>query len=277
MRGANGRVSQHTIDVAIGVNLESQKELLGLWLAENEGAEFWRHVLTDLKNRGLKDIFVAGHRPQVGRDGLTGFSEAIKTVSERTKVQLCVVHLVRAAMRDVVDKDCRRGRSQEDRQRRGCECFVEHVFNVLEILGIWHVENVPHEIRSQARRDARRSRTSIGEFRSSLGREISDDLEDVANEVDRHHHAVRLRCGFISTVPIRRAISTTNAIESVNRVIRKLTRNRKISPNEDSALKITSLAIREASKKWTMPIPKWKAALNHFAILFENRLPQQQS
>ena len=107
VRGANGRVSQHTIDVAIGVNLESQKELLGLWLAENEGAEFWRHVLTDLKNRGLKDIFVAGHRPQVGRDGLTGFSEAIKTVSERTKVQLCVVHLVRAAMRDVVDKDCR--------------------------------------------------------------------------------------------------------------------------------------------------------------------------
>ena len=101
MRGANGRVSQHTIDVAIGVNLEGKKELLGLWLAENEGAKFWRQVLTDLKNRGLKDLFVACI------DGLTGFPEAIKTVSERTKVPLCVVHLVRAAMRDVVDKDCR--------------------------------------------------------------------------------------------------------------------------------------------------------------------------
>ena len=77
-------------------------------------------------------------------------------------------------------------------------------------------------------------------------------------------------------MPIRRAISTTNAIESVNSVIRKLTRNRKIYPNEDSALKITYLAIREASKNWTMPIPKWKAALNHFAILFKNRLPLQQ-
>ena len=77
-------------------------------------------------------------------------------------------------------------------------------------------------------------------------------------------------------MPIRRAISTTNAIESVNSVIRKLTRHRKIYLKEDPALTITYLAIREASKKWTMPIPKWKATLNHFAILFENRRPQQQ-
>ena len=72
---------------------------------------------------------------------------------------------------------------------------------------------------------------------------------------------------------IRRAIYTTNAIESVNSVIRKLTRNRKIYPNEESALKLTYLAIQEASKKWTMPVRNWKQALNHFAILFENRLP----
>jgi transposase-like protein len=101
VRGANGRVSQHTIYVAIGVNLEGQKELLGLWLSETEGAKFWLSVLTDLKNRGLTDIFVACI------DGLTGFADAIKTVYERTKVQLCVVHLVRAAMRYVTDKDCR--------------------------------------------------------------------------------------------------------------------------------------------------------------------------
>ena len=74
---------------------------------------------------------------------------------------------------------------------------------------------------------------------------------------------------------LRKAISTTNAIESVNSVIRKFTRNRKIYPNEESALKITFMAIREASKKWTMPIRNWKAALNHFAILFEDRLPMQ--
>jgi len=80
---------------------------------------------------------------------------------------------------------------------------------------------------------------------------------------------------FDFPAPIRKAISTTNAIESVNSVIRKFTRNRKIYPNEESALKITFMAIREASKKWTMPIRNWKAALNHFAILFEDRLPMQ--
>ena len=101
VRGANSRVSQHTIYVAIGVNLEGRKERRGLWLSETEGAKFWLSVLTDLKNRGLQNLFV------VCLDGLTGFSEAIKAVDERTKVQLCVVPLVRAAMRYVVDKDCR--------------------------------------------------------------------------------------------------------------------------------------------------------------------------
>ena len=73
---------------------------------------------------------------------------------------------------------------------------------------------------------------------------------------------------------IRKAIYTTNAIESVNSVIRKFTRNRKIYPNEESALKIVYMAIHEAAKKWTMPIHHWKQALNHFAIMFEDRIPE---
>ena len=77
--------------------------------------------------------------------------------------------------------------------------------------------------------------------------------------------------------PIRKAIYTTNAIESVNSVIRKFTRNRKIYPNSDSALKIMYMAIHEASKKWTMPIHHWKRALNHFAIMFEGRMPELTS
>ena len=104
-----------------------------------------------------------------------------------------------------------------------------------------------------------------------MGGKVSDDHEDVAGKVDRHHHAVRLSRADPQGDP------TTNAIESVNSVIRKFTRNRKIYPNEESALKITFMAIREASKKWTMPIRNWKAALNHFAILFEDRLPMQVS
>jgi putative transposase len=97
VRGASGRVSEHTIYVALGVNLEGRKELLGLWLAESEGAKFWLSVLTDLKNRGLQDIFVACI------DGLAGFPDAIRAVFPETKVQLRVVHLVRPALSYVTD------------------------------------------------------------------------------------------------------------------------------------------------------------------------------
>ena len=99
VRGANGRVSQHTVYVAIGVNLTGRKELLGLWLSENEGAKFWLSCLTDLKNRGLSNIFVACI------DGLSGFAEAIHVAYPETKVQLCIVHLVRAALRYVSTQD----------------------------------------------------------------------------------------------------------------------------------------------------------------------------
>src|SRR5215510_12443647 len=101
VRGESGCVSQHTLHVALGVNLQGRKELLGLWLAQNEGAKFWLACLTDLKNRGLQDIFVACV------DGLTGFPEAIRAAYPQTKVQLCVVHLVRAALKYVSDKDSR--------------------------------------------------------------------------------------------------------------------------------------------------------------------------
>jgi putative transposase len=99
VRGDNGRVSEHTMDVAIGVNLQGKKELLGLWLGETEGAKFWLNCLMDLKNRGLNDIFI------VCGDGLTGFPEAIRTAYPQTKVQLCLVPLVRAALKYGTDKD----------------------------------------------------------------------------------------------------------------------------------------------------------------------------
>lgn len=230
VRGGNGRVSQHTIYVALGVNLEGQKELVGLWLAETEGAKFWLNVLTDLKNRGLKDIFVACI------DGLAGFDDAIYTAYPQTKVQLCVVHLVRAALKYVTDKDS-----------RAVAADLKKIYNAATLV------------------------------------EAEQALEQFAQAWDEKYPTIskmwRARWKEIITLfdfpwPIRKAISTTNAIESVNSVIRKFTRNRKIYPNEESALKITFMAIREASKKWTMPIPNWKAALNHFAILFEGRLPK---
>jgi transposase-like protein len=233
VRGANSRVSQHTVYVAIGVNLEGRKELLGLWLSENEGAKFWLSVLTDMKNRGLNDVFVACI------DGLTGFADAIRAVYEKTKVQLCVVHLVRAALRYVIDKDSKAV--------------------ARDLKKIYNAATLPE------------AETALDEFASAW-----DDKYPTISK------SWRARWPDIITLfdfpwPIRRAISTTNAIESVNSVIRKLTRNRKIYPNESSVLKIMYMAIREASKKWTMPIRNWKSALNHFAILFEDRLPTNQS
>jgi transposase-like protein len=231
VRGASGRVSQHTIYVALGVNLSGKKELLGLWLAESEGAKFWLQVLTDLKNRGLNDIFVACV------DGLAGFPEAIRAAYPQTKVQLCVVHLVRAALRYVSDQDSK-AVARDLKKIYQAATLIEAEQALEDFTQVWQA-----------------SYPTI----CKMWRAKWTDIITL----------------FDFPAPIRKAISTTNAIESVNSVIRKFTRNRKIYPNEESALKITFMAIREASKKWTMPIRNWKAALNHFAILFEDRLPMQ--
>ncbi len=230
VRGANGRVSQHTIYVALGVDLAGQKELLGLWLGENEGAKFWLSCLTDLKNRGLSDIFVACI------DGLSGFAEAIRAAYPHASVQLCIVHLVRAALRYV---------STEDSKLVARD--LKKIYQAATVL------------------------------------EAEAALEEFAQAWDAKYPTIakqwRAKWTDIITLfdfppPIRKAIYTTNAIESVNSVIRKFTRNRKIYPNEESALKLVFMAIREASKKWTMPIHHWKQALNHFAILYEKRMPE---
>lgn len=230
VRGTSGRVSQHTVYVALGVNLEGKKELLGLWLAETEGAKFWLSCLTDLQNRGLTDIFVACI------DGLAGFAEAIHTAYPRASVQLCLVHLVRAALRYVSTQD------------------------------------------SQAvARDLKKI------YQAATVIEAEQALASFAQAWDAKYPTIakmwRAKWTDIITLfdyppAIRKAIYTTNAIESVNSVIRKFTRNRKIYPSEESALKNVYMAIREASTKWTMPIRHWKQALNHFAIQFEDRMPQ---
>jgi putative transposase len=229
VRGENGRVSQHTMYVAIGVNLQGKKELLGLWLSETEGAKFWLSCLTDLKNRGLNDIFI------ICVDGLSGFADAIRAAYPHTKVQLCIVHLVRAALKYVTAEDSR---------------------------------PVATDLKKI--------------YQSATVGEAEEALEKFAEVWGEKYPTIvkqwRLKWNDIITLfefppAIRKAIYTTNAIESINSVIRKFTRNRKQYPNAESALKLVYLAIHEASKRWTMPIRGWKAALNHFAILFEDRLP----
>ena len=233
VRGSDGRVSQHTIYVALGVNLEGRKELLGLWLSENEGAKFWLACLTDLKNRGLQDIFVAC------LDGLSGFAEAVHAAYPHTRVQLCIVHLVRAALRYV---------STEDSPRVVAD--LKKIYQAATVL---------------------EAEAALAEFAQAW--------EEKYPTIAKMWRAkwTDIITLFDFPAPIRKAIYTTNAIESVNSVIRKFTRNRKIYPNEESALKLVYMAISEASKKWTMPIRHWKQALNHFAIMYEDRMPELNS
>jgi transposase-like protein len=229
VRGENGRVSQHTMYVAVGVNLQGKKELLGLWLSETEGAKFWLSCLTDLKNRGLNDIFI------VCVDGLSGFADAIRAVYPQTKVQLCIVHLVRAALRYVTTEDSRAVAA--DLKTIYQSATVEEAEAALEKFAqVW------------------------GEKYPTIVKQWRLKWTDIITLFD-------------FPPAIRKAIYTTNAIESINSVIRKFTRNRKQYPNAESALKLVYLAIHEASKRWTLPIKGWKAALNHFAIMFEDRLP----
>lgn len=229
IRGESGQVREHTIYVAIGVNFTGKKELLGLWLNETEGAKFWLSCLTDLKNRGVDDFFV------VCVDGLTGFPEAIQAVYPEARVQLCVVHLVRAALKYVTHSDSREVLAD-----------LKKIYQAASVL------------------------------------EAEQELDAFSSKWDAKYPTIskqwRLKWPHITSMfempaPIRKAIYTTNLIESVNSVIRKFTRNRKQYPNRESALKMIYMAINEASKKWTMPIRNWKLALNHFAIMFDGRMP----
>jgi transposase-like protein len=169
-------------------------------------------------------------------DGLSGFAEAIHAAYPQTAVQLCIVHLVRAALRYVSTEDSK-----------------------------------------SVARDLKKI------YQAATVSEAEAALDDFAQAWDAKYPTIakqwRTKWTDIVTLfdfrpPIRRAIYTTNAIESVNSVIRKFTKNRKIYPNEESALKLIYMAIHEASKKWTMPVHHWKQALNHFAILYEERFPK---
>jgi len=222
------RVINKAIYLALGVNMEGHKELLGMWISENEGAKFWLNVLTELQNRGVKDILIACV------DGLKGFPEAINSVYPGAQIQLCIVHMVRNSMKYVPYKDYKAVTS-----------------------------------------DLKRIYQSVTEEEAQLAlHQFAEDWDDKYPQISRswHTHWENLNTLFLYPQDIRKAIYTTNAIESLNSVIRKAIKKRKLFPTDDSAKKVVYLAIQQASKKWTMPIRNWKPALNRFSIEFEDRL-----
>ncbi len=222
------RVSNKAFYLAVGVNLDGNKELLGIWISQNEGAKFWLNVLTELKNRGVEDIFVACV------DGLTGFPEAIEAVFPKTQIQLCIVHMIRNSLRYVSWKN-----------RKVLVADLKTIYGASTI-------------------DA--AEIALSNFAIKW----DSEFPTISKSWREKWHNIT---PFFAYPPdIRRAIYTTNAIESINMSLRKVIKNKRVFPSDEAALKQLYLALKNISKKWTMPIHNWKAAMNCFAIMFEDRL-----
>lgn len=224
-----GHIKNKAVYLAIGIKLDGLKEVLGLWIAQTEGAKFWLQVVTELKNRGVKDIFIACV------DGLKGFPEAIESVFPQTEIQLCIVHLVRHSLNYVSWK-----------QRREVAADLKLIY------------------------------TSASDVQAE------QRLNDFAAKWDEKFPLIAKswRTNWPRVIPffahppeIRKIIYTTNAIESLNMSLRKVTKTRASFPNDEAAAKLLYLALRNISKKWTMAVYDWQAALNRFAIIYEGRWP----
>jgi len=223
-----GAVRTKAVYLAIGVNMDGHKEVLGLWIAQTEGAKFWLQVVTELKTRGVQDIFIACV------DGLKGFPEAIEAVYPKAAVQLCIVHMVRNSL-----------------------------------------NFVPWKMQKEVAADLKLIYTSST---VELAEQMLTDFEKKWDE-DYQSIGLSWRRNWARIIPffdyppeIRKVIYTTNAIESINMSLRKVIKTRSSFPTDEAVTKLFYLALRNISKKWTMPIRDWKAALNRFTIQFEERI-----
>jgi putative transposase len=226
---SQGRVVNKAIYIAFGVNLHGLKEVLGMWAAESEGAKFWMQVVTELKNRGVQDIFIACV------DGLKGFPEAIEAIYPQTQVQLCMVHLVRHSLSYVSHKD-----------RKAVADGLKQVYQAVTV--------------EEAERQLAEFEETWAATYPVIGRSWRSNWS-------------RVTPMFSYPPEIRRAVYTTNTIESLNMTLRKVSKNRSLFPNDEAVFKLMYLALKNISKKWTMPIKNWSAAMNQFAIIFEGRVP----
>ncbi|MDE7382717.1 MAG: IS256 family transposase [Treponemataceae bacterium] len=225
----DGKNVNKALYVALAINWEGRKEALGLWLADTEGAKFWMGVLADIKNRGTEDILIAC------MDGLTGFPDAVRAVFPDTRVQHCVVHMIRNSTKFVSYKDL----------KAVCRDLRE-VYSAT-------------------------SAEAGHEALEGFGRKWNGKYPMIQASWERNWN--ELAEFFNYPGEVRRAIYTTNAIESLNFSLRKVTRNKSSFPDDESIYKVMYLAIKNASARWTMPIKDWGLAVNQFAILFEGRVP----
>jgi putative transposase len=224
----NKQVINKSIYLVLGINLEGKKELLGMWINQTEGAKFWLGVLTELRNRGVQDIFIACV------DGLNGFPDAIEAVYPKTQVQLCIVHQIRSSLRYVSYKD-----------RKTVVQDLKPIYQAATI------------------EEAEMALTRFSEIWDNKYAAISKQWLDKWENITPF---------FAYPPEIRKVIYTTNSIESLNMTIRKVIKNKRFFPSDESALKLLFLALRNISKKWNMPVRDWGVAMSRFSIEFSDRL-----
>ena len=224
IRDAESRqVKNKAVYVALGVNSDGEREVLGLWIANNEGAKFWLSVMNNLRNRGVEDTLIAVV------DGLKGFPDAINAAFPDTTVQTCIVHLVRHS---------------------------------LNFCGWKDHKNVAKDLKRvyQATDDVEAEK-ALADFEAEWGQKYPS----IAPSWRRAWQEV---IPFFAFPPaVRKIIYTTNAIESLNRVIRKTTKTRGSFPTDEAATKLIYLAIRNFEKAGRC-VREWVAARNQFAILY---------
>lgn len=225
-----GMVTNKSIYLVVGVQPDGTKDVLGMWLAANEGAKFWLAILSELRQRGVQDILV------ICADGLKGLPEAVEASFPLAVFQTCIVHMVRSSVRFVPWKD----RKQVCADLRAVYSAV-HEKDALLALDAFNAQwgkRYPMVVKAW--------------------RERWPELSP-----------------FLDFPPeLRKAIYTTNAIEALNRQVRKVIKTKGAFPNDEAAVKLIYLAIRNAQKTWGNRTRDWTAALLQFAVVFGDRLPK---
>ncbi len=222
------RIINKSVYIALGIDLSGHKDILGLWISDNEGAKFWLNNLTEMKNRGLLDILIAC------TDNLTGMSDAISAVYPKCEHQLCIVHQIRNSLKFVSYKD-----------RKKLAADLKPIYQAI-------TEEEAQE--------------ALERFEAKWGKNYPQIAKSWYNNWDN------LMIFLQYPEAIRRIIYTTNAIESLNNQLRKVTKNKRVFPSDESVFKTLYLTIDYIVRKWTMPIQNWNEAMAHFLIKFENRI-----
>lgn len=223
----NGKIVSKAAYIMLGISTDGMKEILGIWVGENEGAKFWLALLDEIKNRGVEDILIACI------DGLSGFSDAIKTIFPNTEIQKCIVHQIRNTVKYVSHKE----------KKKFCA----------DLKKIYGATN--EEVGLEALRQMKKDWAQYAIYLKSWENNWSE-----------------LSTFFNYPEEIRRIIYTTNAIEGLNRQFRKVTKTTSIFPHNDSLLKLLWLAQNDISKKWNMTIRNWGKIIGQFAIIFPERI-----